>query len=194
MVNEVAEIGLEHASWHVLHVVPNHEKRVANHLLLRSVDHFLPLYSERSRWSDRSVMLERPLFPGYVFVRFTPESRRVIIALPGALKILGKHGGETVRDEEIGRIRTALANGYVLRPHTPVSIGTRVRISTGIFAGMEGMVTELRRNCRVIISMAAVEQCYSLETDTGSIEILGKQVTHIKSELLNAGSVNRGSR
>lgn len=194
MVSEEIEIGLEYASWHVLHVVPNHEKRVANHLLLRSVDYFLPLYSERSRWSDRSVTLERPLFPGYVFVRFTPESRRVVISLPGALKILGKNGSETVKDEEISKIRTALANGYILRPHPPVSIGTRVRVSNGIFAGMEGMVTELRRNCRVIISMAAVEQCYSLETDTSSIEILGKQVTHVKSEPRNAGNVNRDSR
>jgi len=29
--------------WHVLHVIANHEKRVAQHLDVRAVEHYLPL-------------------------------------------------------------------------------------------------------------------------------------------------------
>jgi transcription antitermination factor NusG len=168
--------------WHVLHVVPNHEKKVAVHLLHRSVEHFLPLYSERSRWSDRSVTLERPLFPGYVFVRLTRELKLLVISSPGVLRILGRNGSEVVGGEEVERIRTAIAAGFVLRPHPPITVGTRVRVSNGVFAGTEGMVIELRSNCKVIISMSAVNQCYSLETDIGNLQILGTKAIHAESE------------
>jgi hypothetical protein len=34
-------------SWWVLHVNSNHERRVVQHLVARSVDCYLPLYSEQ---------------------------------------------------------------------------------------------------------------------------------------------------
>jgi hypothetical protein len=42
----------------------------------------------------------------------------------------------------------------------------------GIFAGTEGIVTELRRRCTVVITLDAVEQCYSLEASLDDIEVL----------------------
>ena len=158
--------------WSVLHVITNHEKKVAQQLAVRSLEHYLPLYSERSRWTDRTVTLERPLFPGYVFVRYSPETRVSLIAVPGALRLLGTERSETVQGAEIERIRTALASGYALRPHSPVLAGTQVKISRGIFEGLEGIVTDLRRNCKVIMAVAAVQQYISLETDLRDIEVL----------------------
>ncbi len=90
--------------WSVLHVITNHEKKVAQQLAVRSLEHYLPLYSERSRWTDRTVTLERPLFPGYVFVRYSPETRVSLIAVPGALRLLGTERSETVQGAEIERI------------------------------------------------------------------------------------------
>jgi transcription antitermination factor NusG len=163
--------------WCVLHVIANHEKRVARHLDVRSLEHYLPLYKERSRWTDRTVDLERPLFPGYVFVRFTPETRLSVISTPGVLNLLGNGIADTVDCAEIDRIHEALTRGYILRPHPHISAGTRVRVCRGIFAGMEGMVTELRRNCSVIIAVSAIEQCFSLETDLSDIEVIERSVT-----------------
>jgi transcription antitermination factor NusG len=189
---ECETAGAVHAApqWRVLHVIPNHEKKVTNHLLHRSVEHFLPLYSERSRWSDRSVTLERPLFPGYIFVRFARESRRTVISAPGVLRIVGNKQSEVVEAEEIERIRVAIAKGYALRPHPPIAIGTRVRVFNGVFAGTEGLVAELRSSCKVIISMPAVNQCYSLETDIRNVEILDKKVIPAESRPSLVGGTN----
>ena len=44
----------------------------------------------------------------------------------------------------------------------------------GIFADVEGVVTELRKQCRVIITLAAVRQCFSLETGADELIILNK--------------------
>jgi transcription antitermination factor NusG len=162
--------------WRVLHVVANHEKRVAQHLMARSLEHYLPLYSVRSKWTDRVVDLERPLFSGYIFVRFQSEARISVVSAPGVLRLLGSGVGETVSGQEIERIRAGLASGCILRPHPKVSIGEVVRVNRGVFEGAEGIVTELRRQCKVVITLAATQQCFSLEVDLDDIEVLRKTV------------------
>jgi transcription termination/antitermination protein NusG len=168
----------EHATrqtpWQVLHVRSNYEKLVAQHLTVRGVEHYLPLYRERAKWTDRTVITERPLFSGYVFARFLHGSRVTVISTPGVLRCLGDEEGDLVSCAELDRIREGLASGHLLRPHRLVSVGTRVRVRSGIFEGVEGMVTEFRQQCKVIIAVAAVRQCFSLEVELASIEVLEK--------------------
>jgi transcription antitermination factor NusG len=60
--------------WNALYVRCNHEKAASRFLAAHSVDHYLPLYAEQSERPNRcKVVVERPVFPGYVFVCFTPE-------------------------------------------------------------------------------------------------------------------------
>lgn len=160
--------------WNVLQVTANHEKRVAQHLLVRSVEHYLPLYTERSRWTDRSVTLERPLFTGYIFVRLSPQNKISVISTPGVLHLLGDSQRDTVSAAEIDRIRDGLARGCVLRPHLSVPVGTPVRVRAGAFEGAKGIVTELRHQCKVIIGLSGVQQCFSLEVKLEEIEVLKK--------------------
>ena len=159
------ETGLERP-WNVLHVVANHEKSVAKHLAIRSVEHYLPLYTEQSQWSDRVVQLERPLFTGYVFVRFAPQRRSVLRSIPGVLHLLD---GGTASAEEIERIRAGLDGGYVIRPHPDVVVGTRVRINSGFFAGAEGLVKKFSQYCKVVIALGTTQQRFSVETDLANI-------------------------
>lgn len=158
--------------WHVLHVNANHEKKVAQHLTVRSLEHYLPLYNERSRWSDRVVMLERPLFVGYIFVRCSPQTRLSVISTPGVIRLLDDLMSCTVSSEEIDLIREGLASGCLLRPYFELPVGTSVRVRTGVFAGAEGVVTAIRQRCKVVMTLSAVSQCFSLEVDRDDVEVL----------------------
>ena len=158
--------------WHVLQVISNHERRVAQHLTVRSLEHYVPLYSERVRWTDRTVVTERPLFSGYVFVRFSRETRLSVIATPGVLRVLGDETRDTVSCAELDKIRAGLVHGLLLRPHPSVTVGTRVKVRSGVFAGADGIVTEFRHQCKVIITLAAVRQSFSLEVELSNIEVL----------------------
>lgn len=160
--------------WRVLHVITNHEKRVAQHLQIRSIESYLPVYSERSRWTDRVVRLERPLFSGYVFVRFAPEARISVVSIPGVLRLLGETDRDTVGEMEIARIRQGLASGCVLLPHPGIFVGSPVRVLKGIFAGVEGIVTDFHQQCKVVMALSATQQCFSLEVDFADIEVLRK--------------------
>lgn len=163
---------MQQEPWSVLHVNANHEKKVVEHLTVRSIENYLPLYSERSRWSDRSVMVHRPLFAGYVFVRFTASGRLAVLSTPGVIRVLGGPGSGVILPEEIDRIREGLKAGCLLRPHPQIAVGTQVRVRSGIFAGLEGVVAELRQQCRVVLCVAAIQQCYSLEISLDEIEVL----------------------
>jgi transcription antitermination factor NusG len=160
------------APWQVLHVRSNYEKRVAQHLKVRSVEHYLPLYRERVKWTDRIALTERPLFTGYVFVRFSPESRIKVISISGVVRSLGDDQRSLVSCGEMERIRQGLSSGLLLRPHPYVTVGQNVRVRSGVFEGVEGVVTELRQQCKVIIALAAARQCFSLELALGDIEVL----------------------
>jgi transcription antitermination factor NusG len=162
--------------WQVLHVVANHEKRVALHLSVRSLEHYLPLYTERSQWTDRVVSLERPLFAGYVFVRFAPEARLSAISTPGVLRMLGETERDTVSEIEIARIREGLASGCLLRPHPRIAMGSPVRVLRGVFEGAEGCVTDFRQQCKIVMALSATGQCFSLEVGLEDIEVLSKPV------------------
>jgi len=184
--NSLQEDAAEQAPWHVLHVRSNYEKRVAQHLMVRSVEHYLPLYRERVKWTDRAVVTERPLFSGYVFARFARDARITAISTPGVLRSLGDDEGSLVSCAELDRIREGLSSGLLLRPHACVSVGQRVRVRNGIFAGVEGVVTEFRQQCKVIIALAAVRQCFSLELELGDIEVLKKPVVNANQGLRTA--------
>jgi transcription antitermination factor NusG len=160
--------------WHVLHVLSNHEKKVAQHLHVRDVEYYLPLYKEKVRWTDRTVMAERPLFSGYVFTRFDHTARIPVISAPGVLRLLGEQSWDLVKDEELEKIRAGLAKGLPLRPHPSIMLGAKVRIRNGVFEGVEGVVSDLRQQCKVIITLAAVRQCFSLEADLDELQVLSK--------------------
>jgi len=162
--------------WHVLHVTANHEKRVVQHLNARTVENYLPLYTERSHWTDRTVKIERPLFAGYVFIHFSPRQRLEVLSIPGVLHLLGGSGCHTVSCEELERIRLGLAKGYILRPHSGIQIGTSVRVRGGIFDGVCGVVKELRQECKVILSLSSVPQCFSLEIGIEHLDLGPKEV------------------
>lgn len=164
--------------WHVLHVNANHEKKVAQHLSVRSLEYYLPLYRERSRWSDRSVTLERPLFVGYVFVRCSPQTRISAISTPGVIRLLDDSVNCMVSSEEIDLIREGLASGCLLRPCFDLPVGTPVRVRTGVFAGAEGVVTAVRQRCKVVMTLSAVSQCFSLEVDRDDVEVLSGAIPH----------------
>lgn len=166
--------------WHVLHVIANHEKKVAQHLSVRSLENYLPLYSERSRWSDRSVTLERPLFAGYVFVRCSPQTRLSAISTPGVIRLLGDSINCMVSSDEIDLIREGLASGCLLRPYFDLPVGTPVRVRTGVFSGAEGVVTAIRQRCKVVMTLSAVSQCFSLEVDRDDVEVLSGAISTVR--------------
>jgi hypothetical protein len=47
----------------------------------------------------------------------------------------------------------------------------------GVFEGAEGVVTDLRQQCTVVMALSATSRCFSLEVGLENIEVLRKPAT-----------------
>src|SRR6202521_182208 len=138
--------------WYALYTCANHEKRVAAELHTRTVEHFLPLYSSVRRWKDRRVNLDLPLFPGYVFVRLALRDRLRVVQIPSVVRLVGFNGlPAALPDTEVEIMRSGLSQSLRAEPHPFLSVGKRIRITGGPFAGLEEILKRKNNNLRVVV-------------------------------------------
>ena len=167
MMSGEIEKASDHLPWFAIQVKSTHEKRVTSLLQYQTYECFLPLYTSRRRWSDRIKSVELPLFPGYVFSRFTPAARIPILKTPSVISIVGIGATPTPIDEyEIAAIQRAVASGFGLSPHPFLQIGQRVRINGGSLCGLEGIIADVRKRDRLILSVTMLQRSIAVEIDS----------------------------
>jgi transcription antitermination factor NusG len=153
--------GIVADNWYAVNTRPRYEKKVADALKIRSVNVFLPLFSENHRWSDRRKIVHIPLFAGYVFVRLdsTLESRIPVLRTPGALGFVGVRGaGVPIPEDQIEAVQTLLAHGVVMTPHMFLQVGKRVRIRGGSLDGLRGILLAKNGDLSLVISVESIQR------------------------------------
>ena len=159
--------------WYAAYTCANHEKRVAEQLGLREVEHFLPLYTSVRRWKDRRVMLELPLFPGYVFVHMVLGDRLQVQTVPGVARLVGFDGTPAaLPEEEIGALRTSLGRAIQAEPHPYLTAGRRVRMKSGPLAGMEGVLLRRKGSFRLVISIDLIQRSVAVDAEAADVELI----------------------
>jgi transcription antitermination factor NusG len=159
------------APWYAVYTTPRHEKRVREHLEMRQIESFLPLYRSLRQWNNGcKVTVELPVFPNYIFVRIAPESRVRVLELPGVLSLVGSGREPTPLPEfEIESLRTAL-HERVFEPHPYLVVGERVRIRSGALAGMEGVLLRKKSCWRVVLALDLIMKSVAVEVDAHELE------------------------
>jgi transcription antitermination factor NusG len=165
--------------WYAAHTCANHEKRVAEQLRTRGVEHFLPLYSTVHRWKDRRVRLQLPLFPGYVFVHLPLAERLRVLQVPSVARLVG-FGERPVAlpAHEIDVLRDGLGGGFPAQPHPYLTVGRRVRIRNGPLAGLEGILLRKKGNFRIVLSLDLIMRSIVLEADAADLDPLPASCRH----------------
>jgi transcription antitermination factor NusG len=161
------------ARWYATYTSANHEKRVAEQMGVRRVEHFLPLYKCVRQWRNGRVTLQRPLFPGYVFVRMALRERLRVQQISGVARLVGFGGTPTaLPDEEIETLRMSLGSGLRAEPHPYLSVGRRVRITAGPLAGREGILKRWKGNLRVVISIELIQRSVAVDAEAAGVELV----------------------
>ena len=156
--------------WYAAYTCANHEKRVAAEIEARDVEHFLPVYSSVRRWKDRRVSLELPLFPGYVFVRLALRDRLRVLQIPSVVRLVGFNGQPApLPDKEVEILRAGLSQRLRADPHPFLTLGRRVRITGGPFAGLEGLLKRKKNNLRVVVSLSLIERSVAVDVDVADV-------------------------
>jgi len=162
------------SKWFALYTTSRHEKSVAQHLSLRQIEFYLPLYRAQRKWRDGSrVTLDLPLFPGYLFIHIRRSDRGHVLGVPGALEVVGGTGGEpaALPDATIDALRSGLERREA-QPHPLVTAGERVRIRSGALAGFEGIVVRSKNRFRVVLTLEHIMQSCAVEVGLEDLQPL----------------------
>jgi transcription antitermination factor NusG len=164
--------------WFAACTFPRHEKRVEQSLKQRGVEHYLPTYRSPRKWRNGlKVVLDLPLFPGYIFVRIKRTERVRVLEVPGVLAIVGGTAGEMapLPEAEVEALRSGLHLRQV-EPHPLLTVGQRARIRSGALAGLEGIVVRKKSGLRFVLTMDLIMQSIAVEVDGAELEPLNSEV------------------
>jgi transcription antitermination factor NusG len=159
--------------WFAAYTYPRHEKKVAEFLTSAGVEIFLPIYKQARLWNNGvRAIVERPLFPSYLFVHVeTSECLRVLRAPSVASLVTAGGVPVPLANGEIESLKSAVQQ-LDLEPHPYLREGDRVRVTTGPFANQEGILIHCKNRWRVVICIELLMQAVSVEIDPSSLERL----------------------
>ena len=156
-------------SWNVLYLRPRCEKKMGRHCEKLGLKFYLPLRQETKIYQRRKVTVGKPVFPGYFFVSYDRRGRLDLLKTNHIVKIL-QAPNERKLLHELAQIRKALCVDSTLKACTALKKGRRVRILTGPFMGLEGMVWSLKRNSKVRLNVEMIGQAVAVEIDREFLE------------------------
>ena len=157
--------------WYACYTRARHEKQVESQLRQHGFESYLPVIQQVRQWSDRKKVVQFPLFPSYVFGRFTLREVHAVLTTPGVSTIVRAGGYPTpIPDgdlENVKRFARAIAEtGLEVEAQPFLTEGQWVRVQDGPFEGVEGVVVERRGRKRVLVGLAAIGQGLEIDFDT----------------------------
>jgi transcription termination/antitermination protein NusG len=158
-------------TWYAIYTAPNQEKLVSQRLRDRGIEHFLPLYRTVRKRTDRRVVLDLPLFPGYLFVRIPLLNRIRVLEIPRVVRMIGHSSvPSALPDSEIESLRMGLSGDTTAQPSEFLKKGCRVRVVRGPFAGSDGILVRRKHGFRVVIAIELIRQAFAVEVGEEDLE------------------------
>lgn len=152
--------------WFAILVRTGREKSA--NLLLENAGYecFLPVSKSTRRWSDRTKLIEVPLFPGYLFCRMNPHNRLTVLMTPGVMQIVGV--GKTpipVEEEEIEAIHRVQKSGLSAMPWPYMQIGNVAQILEGPLRGLTGIIVKIKSGVKLVLSLSLLQRSVAVEVE-----------------------------
>jgi len=157
--------------WFAAYTSPRHEKAVARQFEARQIESFLPLYRSMRLWRNGCrVAVDRPLFPGYVFVHIRRRESVKVLQVPGVVSLVSSgREASALPSSEIESLRADLPLRR-FEPHAYLIVGEKVRITSGSLAGLVGVLVRRKNNLRVVLSLDLIMQSVAVEVGADEIE------------------------
>ena len=189
--------------WFAILVRTGREKTAS--LLLENAGYecFLPVSQSTRRWSDRTKLIEVPLFPGYLFCRMNPHSRLTVLMTPGVIRIVGV--GKTpipVEEEEIDAIQRVQRSGLSAMPWPYMQVGNVAQILEGPLRGLTGIVVKIKSGVKLVLTVSLLQRSVAVEVERSWVgevrvgrltetDVLQQRNAAVSSEAVQLGRYER---
>jgi len=155
----------------VAHTRARCEKKVVEYCRRLDVTTTLPLYRSVRKYRGKTVVFEKPLFPGYVFLKARPEQSGKIAQGDHVANVLEVFDQELF-DQQLGDILRALETGLEIVLAPEIGKGSRVQFKQGPLRGIEGWVEERYGTEIVLLRLDFIGQAAALKVSAADLEII----------------------
>ena len=153
--------------WFAIQVRPQSERMVSLLLRYKGYEDFLPLHPSGSTRGQQRL---RPLFPGYLFCRVTPNAQGLIVTTPGVVRILGVGSQPLpVPADEVESLRKIVTSGFAIETWQALEEGEIVELTQGALRGCRGIVKTVKSHHRLIVSITLLHRSVSVELSSDSV-------------------------
>lgn len=172
--NERLSLKVDKRNWYVIHTCSRNEAKVESALRRKNLETFLPRVTVPSRRCDRKLLLNVPLFPGYLFVHTELDIRAYyqIVTTKGVVRILGQNGtASSITQEKIDSIKNIVACDHLYYPWRYLEKGRQVRVVDGPLAGTIGVVLKKnQKKRRLVVTVDLFQRSIAVELDDEAVE------------------------
>lgn len=155
-------------NWFAVYTKPRAEKKLKEAFDKKSIKNFLPLITEKKKWSDRYKFTSVPLFASYIFVKikFQEESLKVLQE-PNSIQFVYYNGKPaTIEEETIEMIQTFLEeypDKIKLEQEAKLRRGSILEIKNGPFVGRKVTVEKVKNNYYIIVRIPMLNRTVLME-------------------------------
>lgn len=156
--------------WFVAHTKSRCEKKLADYCGRSGLRPTLPLYRSVRKYRGKTVVFQKPLFPGYVFLRMPGAARSKILQSEYIANLLDV----PLQDEfqaQLEAILQALESEYEVRLAPTIQPGARVVIRSGPLRGLEGFVEDRRGLAEVHLRLEFIGQAAAVKIDADLLDL-----------------------
>ena len=157
--------------WFVAHSRPRREKKIVEQCGRHEIAATLPCIRSVHKYRGKTVEFQKPLFPGYVFLRVTPEQASVVRQSNHVANLLEVYDQATF-EAQLNDILTAVASDVGIQLAPSIGEGMRVRIKSGPLAGIEGWVEQRQGMATVVLRLDFINQAAAVKIDAEQLEPL----------------------
>jgi transcription antitermination factor NusG len=122
-----------------------------------------------------------------------PEDRLPVLTIPGAVGLVGfGKGPSAIPDREILSVRKMVDSGLLTGPWPFLAVGQTVLIERGPLAGVEGVLQEVKKALRLVVSIHLLQRSVSAQIDRSWVRPVTPRQTLVaprKAPLWSSGEV-----
>jgi len=160
--------------WFILQFKANSHHQAVKNLNRQGFETFLPLHNSTSRKASRFINTSKPLFPGYMFIRFNK-------AEPEWHKINNTYG--VSRLVTFNSILRSIPNTFIenlmkrydlsgkLLPVKNLEKGDQVKVLNGPFANFVAIVEKYETNQRICVLMDLMGRKTKIQTSLDALQL-----------------------
>lgn len=155
--------------WFVAHTRSRCEKKVVQYCERAAIATTLPCYRAVHKYRGKTVLFDKPLFPGYAFVRMPSEKRGILFQSDHVANLL-EVADQELFARQLREVMLALETNFEIRLAPSIGEGMRVKIRSGPLRGVEGWVEKRYGLSTVLIRLDFIGQAAAVKLEATDLE------------------------